>query len=185
LNSPARSHRSQRHCVPGPEHRPGIRRRLLYRGQSERRGKRVLQLGRVRDVLGSGSRSGRRNNGYVAAFDEAFLEFAAQGQAGFVSAGDSAAYDASGDLGTTNLSVDTPGDSPYITSSGGTTLPWSATLSGTTSTGATVTANVQVNQQRAWGWDYLWVPVATVLGLPESQVATDPSIVESSAGWRI
>ena len=53
---------------------------------------------------------------------------AAQGQADFVAAGDAAAYDASGDVGTTNLSVDNPGDSPYITSAGGTTLPWSATL---------------------------------------------------------
>ena len=150
-----------------------IRRRFLHRGQPERRRQRLLELGRVRDVPRRRGRSGRGDLGYVAAFDEAFLEFAAQGQAGFVSAGDSAAYDASGDLGTTNLSVDTPGDSPYITSAGGTTLPWSGTLSGTTSTGATVTANVQVTQQRAWGWDYLWAPVAAITGLPESEVAED------------
>ena len=67
---------------------------------------------------------------YATAFDEAFLELAVQGQSTFASSGDSGAYDASGDLGTTNLSVDTPADSPYITSSGGTTLPWSGTLSG-------------------------------------------------------
>jgi kumamolisin len=133
--------------------------------------------GESETYLAAAVAQGAETSSYVAAFDEAFLEFAAQGQAGFVSAGDSAAYDASGDLGTTNLSVDTPGNSPYITSAGGTTLPWSATLSGTTSSGATVTANVQVSQQRAWAWDYLWAPVATVTGLPESQVAEDPSIV--------
>ena len=66
----------------------------------------------------------------MAAFDEAFLEFAAQGQSGFDASGDAGAYDASGDLGTTNLSVDTPADSPYITAAGGTTLPWTGTLTG-------------------------------------------------------
>jgi subtilase family serine protease len=103
---------------------------------------------------------------YESAFDEAFLEMAAQGQSGFVSAGDAGAYDASEDLGTTNLSVDTPGDSPYITSSGGTTLPWSGTFSSSLGT-----ANVKVTQQRAWGWDYLWQPIATVTGEPLATIA--------------
>lgn len=110
--------------------------------------------------------SGTETPAYESAFDEAFLEMAAQGQSGFVSAGDAGAYDASADLGTTNLSVDTPGDSPYITSSGGTTLPWSATFS--SSLGS---ATVNVTQQRAWGWDYLWQPIATVSGAPLSQIA--------------
>ena len=66
--------------------------------------------------------------GYQAAFDEAFLEMAAQGQSGFVASGDQGAYTATVDLGTTNLSVATSADSPYITAAGGTTLPWSATL---------------------------------------------------------
>jgi subtilase family serine protease len=101
--------------------------------------------------------SGAETPAYEAAFDEAFLEFAAQGQSGFLSAGDSGAYDASGDLGTTNLSVDTSADSPYITSSGGTTLPWSGAV-----TGPDGTANASVRTQRAWGWDYLWPAMATV-----------------------
>ena len=49
---------------------------------------------------------------YNAAFDEAFLEMAIQGQSGFDASGDAGAYDASRDLGTTNLSVDTNPDSP-------------------------------------------------------------------------
>ena len=54
------------------------------------------------------------------------LELADQGQSVFVAAGDAAAYDDSDELGTTNLSVDTPADSPYVTSSGGTTTPLTA-----------------------------------------------------------
>lgn len=118
---------------------------------------------------------------YVAAFDEAFLELAAQGQATFVSAGDAAAYDASADLGTTNLSVDTPGDSPYVTSAGGTTLPWSATFTGVVNN-QQVSANVKVSQQRAWGWDYLWQPIATVTGTALATVA-ESTVVGGGGGF--
>ena len=103
--------------------------------------------------------SGAETPAYEAAFDEVFLEFAAQGQAAFLSAGDSGAYDASGDLGSTNLSVDTSADSPYITSSGGTTLPWSGAI-----TGSAGTASATVPTQRAWGWDYLWPALSVILG---------------------
>jgi kumamolisin len=103
---------------------------------------------------------GQEASGYLTAFDEAFLEMAAQGQSGFIASGDQGAYTARGDLGTTNLSVGTSADSPYITATGGTTLPWSATL--TVDSG--VTANVDVPSQRTWGWDYLWQPLATLEG---------------------
>ena len=98
--------------------------------------------------------------GYQAAFDEAFLEMGAQGQSSFVASGDQGAYTAIADLGTTNISVATSADSPYITAAGGTTLPWSATLEAASG----VTANVDVKSQRTWGWDYLWQPVATLDG---------------------
>jgi len=94
---------------------------------------------------------------YTAAFDEAFLELGAQGQSVFDAAGDDGAYDAYGDIGTTNLSVDTPADSPYATASGGTTLPVTATL-----TGPDGSATVTVPNQRAWGWDYLWSAEAVI-----------------------
>ena len=45
--------------------------------------------------------AGQEAPGYAAAFDEAFLEMAAQGQSGFAAAGDSGAYAARDDLGTT------------------------------------------------------------------------------------
>jgi subtilase family serine protease len=119
--------------------------------------------------------SGQETPAYEAAFDEAFLEMAAQGQSGFVSAGDQAAYDASADLGSTNLAVDTPGDSPFITSAGGTTLPWSGQLAGPGGT-----ANVSVPNQRTWGWDYLWPAFATVT--PESLTAAAESDVVGGGG---
>jgi len=55
--------------------------------------------------------SDEESPGYEAAFDEAFLEMAAQGQSGFI-------------------------------------------------------ATVDVRSQRAWGWDYLWQPLATITGTP-------------------
>ena len=118
---------------------------------------------------------GVESPGYKAAFDEAYLEMAAQGQSGFVSSGDEGAYTATGDLGTTNLSADNPADSPYITAAGGTTLPWSGTL-----TGSGGTATVDVPSQRTWGWDYLWQPVATITG--ESLTASAESQAVGSGG---
>ncbi len=121
--------------------------------------------------------AGTETSAYTAAFDEAFLELAVQGQSTFASAGDSGTYDATGDLGTTNLSVDTPADSPYITSSGGTTLPWSGTLSGPGGT-----ASVNVPTQRAWGWDYLWPAFATIDGQTEKQVTLNPQNIGGGGG---
>jgi kumamolisin len=100
--------------------------------------------------------AGQETATYEAAFDEAFLELADQGQSTFVSAGDAGAYDASEDLGSTNLSADTPGDSPYVTVAGGTTTPWSGSV-----TGPDGSATVSVSSQRAWGWDYLWPAIAS------------------------
>ncbi|HEX6452452.1 MAG TPA: S53 family peptidase [Trebonia sp.] len=96
---------------------------------------------------------------YEAAFDEVFLELAAQGQSAFTAAGDWGAYTATADQATTNLSVAASADSPYITAAGGTTDPWSAQIS---NSAGTVTANVSVPKVRTWSWDYLWKPVATV-----------------------
>jgi kumamolisin len=110
--------------------------------------------------LQAGIASGAETPGYETAFDEAFLEMAAQGQSGFLASGDQGAYTASADLGTTNIAVGTSADSPYITAAGGTTLPWSVTLEAASG----VTANIDVTSQRTWGWDYIWQPVATLDG---------------------
>jgi kumamolisin len=119
--------------------------------------------------------AGLESPGYAAAFDEAFLEMAAQGQSGFIAAGDWGAYTAQIDLGSTNLSVGVSPDSPYITAAGGTTLPWSGML-----TGPAGTAAVNVPAERTWGWDYLWQPVAAVTGEPLATLAE--SLVSGSGG---
>jgi kumamolisin len=133
--------------------------------------------GESETVVDAGVAAGEETPAYEAAFDEAFLELAAQGQSTFVTAGDAAAYDASEDLGSTNLSVDTPGDSPYVTTAGGTTTPWSGTV---TLPGYSGSASVTVSNQRAWGWDYLWSPIASITGLTEAAVA--PSNVVGGGG---
>jgi len=119
--------------------------------------------------------SGEEAAGYVQAFDEAFLELAAQGQSGFTSSADAGAYTASEDIGTTNLSADQPADSPFITACGATTLPGTTYLSGPDGTATATTTT-----QRIWGWDYLWGPVAQVDGIPLAEAAE--SLVVGSGG---
>jgi len=124
--------------------------------------------GESETIIRAAVASGVETPQYQAAFDEAFLEMAAQGQSVFASSGDEGAYDASNDLGTTNLSVDAPADSPYLTSAGGTTLPWSQTRTNP-DTGVSVT--ISVASERAWGWDYLWAPLAKYHGVSEADEA--------------
>lgn len=116
---------------------------------------------------------------FQAVFDQAFLEFAAQGQSNFAAAGDFGAYGASGDQGTTNLSVGSPSNSPYVTSAGGTTLPWKGQF-----TGPDGTAPVTVRAQRTWGWDYLWKPIAAVTGDPLAKVAK-ANVAGSGGGFSV
>jgi kumamolisin len=120
-------------------------------------------------------RSSAEAAGYVQAFNEAFLEMAAQGQSAFTSSGDEGAYTASRDILTTNLNADNPADSPFITACGGTSLPGTTFLSGPDGNAtATTTAN------RIWGWDYLWAPVAQITG--ESLADTAESLVVGGGG---
>jgi kumamolisin len=125
--------------------------------------------------LQAGIASGTETPGYEAAFDEAFLEMAAQGQSGFIASGDWAAYTATVDIGTTNLSVGASPDSPFITAAGGTTLPWTGSL-----TGPDGSATVTVPSQRTWGWDYLWQAVASTNDIPLASAAE--SLVIGSGG---
>ena len=121
--------------------------------------------------------SGQEAANYVATFDEAFLELAAQGQSAFTSSGDGGAYTASEDIGTTNLSADVPADSPYVTAAGATTLPWTGTL-----TGPDGTASVTVTAQRIWGWDYLWPAIAATTG-ESLATAAESAVVGSGGGF--
>ncbi len=95
---------------------------------------------------------------FVAAFDEAELEFATQGQSSFASSGDYGAYEAASDSGTTNLSSLVPSDGAYITSAGGTTLPGTQTYPVLDQSGAptAVTQSVTIPKEMAWNWNYEW-----------------------------
>jgi kumamolisin len=126
----------------------------------------------VADIL-----SGQESAGYQQAFDEAFLEMAAQGQSAFTSSGDAGAYTATEDIGTTNLSVDTPADSPFITACGATSLPGTSYFSGPAGT-ATATNTAQ----RIWGWDYIWAAIAQVEGISLTQAA-ETTVVGSGGGY--
>lgn len=107
---------------------------------------------------------------YPYAFNELYMQAAAQGQATFAASGDSGAYSAERDLGTFDLSTLNPSDSPYITAAGGTTLPgFTRTVNGVTS--------FPVNKERAWGYDY-YFPVAQQLGY----VFPHPIYFEGSGG---
>lgn len=85
---------------------------------------------------------------YAQVFDELLSEACAQGISSFAASGDTGAYDDQQALGTYQLDVDNPADSPYITAAGGTTLPWRATTANGT--------HISVSSERAWGWDYLY-----------------------------
>ena len=111
-------------------------------------------------LLQASAATGGAEPAYAQAFDEAFLEMAAQDQSTFIAAGDAGAYDAAADLGTTNLSVGSPEDSPFVTSVGGTTL--GGTIAAATTDG---TVKATIPAQRTWGWDWLW-PDYAAFGFP-------------------
>jgi kumamolisin len=135
--------------------------------------------GESETVIDAAIRSGEEAAGYIEAFDESYLEMAAQGQSAFTSSADDGAYTASADLGTANLSVDQPADSPFITACGATTLPGSTYLSGPDGTAvATTTAT------RIWGWDYLWAPIAQVEGIPLAEAAEE-NVAGSGGGFSV
>jgi kumamolisin len=110
--------------------------------------------GESETFLSSGDVGGTEPTTLIQANDEFLLEMAAQGQANFTASGDEGAYAASGDLTSTNLSVQNLADSPWTTAAGGTTLP------GTIPVYSPVTdllaATARVVRERAWGWDWQW-----------------------------
>jgi subtilase family serine protease len=110
--------------------------------------------GESETLLASGDVGGTEPTTLIQANDEFMLEMAAQGQANFTAAGDYGAYAASGDLLSTNLSVQNTADSPWTTAAGGTTLP--GTIPVYSQVNGLLGANVRVVRERAWGWDWQW-----------------------------
>jgi subtilase family serine protease len=124
---------------------------------------------------------GEQDVNYTASFDEAFLELAAQGQSTFLSSGDSGAYPASRDLGSTDRTSGNPDDSPYVTSSGGTTAAGTFTIgAGTTASPFTT---ITIPKERTWGWDYLWKARSAALGIPEINYALPNRVVGGGGGY--
>ena len=90
----------------------------------------------------------------LRAFHQVFLEAAAQGISMFATSGDSGAYDTVRSLGglptdpvPPPLTADAPGSDPFITTAGGTTVPFSYSFSG----GPTAS----LTKEGVWGWDYI------------------------------
>ncbi len=90
----------------------------------------------------------------LRAFHQVFLEAAAQGISMFATSGDSGAYDTVRALGGSltdpvppPLTANAPGSDPFITTAGGTTVPFSFSFSG----GPTAS----ITRESVWGWDYI------------------------------
>ena len=112
--------------------------------------------GESETLLTAGDAVGTEPATLMQANDEFMLEMAAQGQANFTASGDQGAYAASGDIGSTNLSVLTAADSPWTTAAGATTLAGVIPLYSQVSSAVTPAVTVRVPAQRAWGWDWQW-----------------------------
>lgn len=104
------------------------------------------------------------NTDYMRALHQVFLEAAVQGISMFATAGDSGAYDTVREFGGSlsdpvppPLTADSPGNDPFITTAGGTTVPFSYSFGG----GPTKS----VTKESVWGWDYLEAYFATYLGI--------------------
>lgn len=137
--------------------------------------------GESEDAVNYLLQNGEETPNYAQAFDEAFQEAAAQGISTFASAGDSGAYDASADLGSTDVSVDNPADSPYITAAGGTTLPASEAPTVFDEVGIPYSA---VPTERAWGYDYLW-PYYATFGAPDEATFAQEAIGGGGGGYSV
>jgi kumamolisin len=106
----------------------------------------------VLKVLGA---QGKESNTLIQGLDELLLELSAQGQSNFTASGDQGAYAATADQGSTNVSVQNAGDSPWTTAAGGTTLPGIIPLVDQVNQ-SDVTLHANIRSERAWGWDWLW-----------------------------
>ncbi len=118
--------------------------------------------------------SGEESATYEIAFNDAFLEMAAQGQSAFVSSADFGAYTPIGDIGTTNRAPEVPGSSPYVTVAGATTLPGTIPL--------TATDSATISAERTWGWDWWW-PHYADFGLSSEFAAAQANPLGSGGGF--
>jgi kumamolisin len=137
--------------------------------------------GESETVLEVTAAAGTESSTLIQADDALFLELAAQGQSSFSTAGDQAAYDATGDIGTTNLSVDNAGDSPFTTTAGATTFAGTIPLVDQADPNAPLTY-VRIGAQRAWGWDWQW-PHYKLFGATSESAFADEDITGTGGGY--
>ncbi|HET6552347.1 MAG TPA: S53 family peptidase [Dyella sp.] len=90
----------------------------------------------------------------LRAFHQVFMEAAIQGISMFATSGDSGAYDTVRGFGGSlsdpvppPLTADAPGSDPFITTAGGTTVPFTYSFSGG--------PKASLTQESVWGWDYI------------------------------
>jgi kumamolisin len=132
--------------------------------------------GESETILKVTAAAGEESSTLIQADDALFLELAAQGQSSFSTSGDQAAYDATGDLGTTNRSVDNAGDSPWTTTAGATTLAGTIPLVNLLNPSAPAT-DVKIPAERSWGWDWQWPYYAL---FPSNSAGTTPYTSEAA-----
>ena len=130
--------------------------------------------GESEDAINYFISQGEEASAYAQVFNQAFMEAAAQGISVFAASGDAGAYDALRDIGTTDLSVDNPADSPYITAAGG------STLAGVQNYGPGAVVNIP--QERTWGWDYLW-PLWQAFGASSEEQFAFGAVGGSGGGY--
>jgi subtilase family serine protease len=143
--------------------------------------------------------NGTETSAYEAAFDQVFAEMVMQDQAGFVASGDYGAFlsQENGPDSPTDLTVSTLADSPFITSTGGTTLPGTQTYALNENQGGDVpqggsspaddngTESVTIPAEQSWTWSYLWPLWASSPNPQDTSTeaaALDPDNEAGSAG---
>ncbi len=104
------------------------------------------------------------NVAYMQALHQVFLEAAVQGISMFATSGDSGAFDTVRSFGglpsdpvPPPLTADSPGADPFITTAGGTTVPFTYSFRG----GPTAS----ITKESVWGWDYIANYFQTNLGI--------------------
>ncbi len=134
-----------------------------------------VSWGMSEDAVNYEVANGEESPNYAQAFNEAFEEAAAQGISSFAATGDYGAYQATSDLGTTDLSVGNPADSPYVTAAGGTTLPSSDSP-------VLQQLGISIPQERAWAWDYFF-PLWQQFGASDEQTWAEANAVGGNGGY--
>jgi kumamolisin len=110
----------------------------------------------------------------ITAFHDALAQAASQGQTVFIASGDYGAYASEDGLPLADfnpvLSVNDPAVQPYVTATGGTTLPGPQTY--VNSSGAPI-YTVTIQQEQSWSWTYI-EGLCNVLGIDYYTCGIEP-----------